>query len=217
MLFTSKNYLSQFARNDLFYCRCLLYCTADKNISSMTNRPTRGKMEWIIPLIVVSALTFVCLILLIAVLVYWRWAFLNNFNYIMVNVFVNLFPLGYFLFCHEKKKTFDNQLFISSSTILCHENDAGERHALCMWRTPISRNSEEVLHYLRPWTSDSRSCLLDLLDFSFHHYWVTVSGLQELGLNSMGEHKDGEKIILMLHLVEIRWMVQGIWDHCELC
>uniref|UniRef100_A0A8C3V519 Receptor-type tyrosine-protein phosphatase gamma n=1 Tax=Catharus ustulatus TaxID=91951 RepID=A0A8C3V519_CATUS len=42
------------------------------NSSSMATRPSPGKMEWIIPLIVVSALTFVCLILLIAVLVYWR-------------------------------------------------------------------------------------------------------------------------------------------------
>lgn len=50
------------------------YGTADKNSSSMATRPSPSKMEWIIPLIVVSALTFVCLILLIAVLVYWRWA-----------------------------------------------------------------------------------------------------------------------------------------------
>uniref|UniRef100_A0A8C3PEN0 protein-tyrosine-phosphatase n=1 Tax=Chrysemys picta bellii TaxID=8478 RepID=A0A8C3PEN0_CHRPI len=45
---------------------------ADKNSSSMATRPSPGKMEWIIPLIVVSALTFLCLILLLAVLVYWR-------------------------------------------------------------------------------------------------------------------------------------------------
>ncbi|XP_039402312.1 receptor-type tyrosine-protein phosphatase gamma isoform X3 [Mauremys reevesii] len=55
---------------------------ADKNSSSMATRPSPGKMEWIIPLIVVSALTFLCLILLLAVLVYWRKCFQTAHFYV---------------------------------------------------------------------------------------------------------------------------------------
>ncbi|XP_067397626.1 receptor-type tyrosine-protein phosphatase gamma isoform X3 [Emydura macquarii macquarii] len=55
---------------------------ADKNSSSMATRPSPSKMEWIIPLIVVSALTFVCLLLLIAVLVYWRKCFQTAHFYV---------------------------------------------------------------------------------------------------------------------------------------
>ncbi|XP_070299055.1 receptor-type tyrosine-protein phosphatase gamma [Salvelinus sp. IW2-2015] len=48
--------------------------TERTSMSNLTQQgpPGVGRVEWIIPLVVVSALTFVCLILLLAVLVYWR-------------------------------------------------------------------------------------------------------------------------------------------------
>ncbi|KAM5148939.1 receptor-type tyrosine-protein phosphatase gamma isoform 2-T2 [Mantella aurantiaca] len=54
----------------------------DENNSSMASRPSSSKMEWIVPLMVVSALTFFCLVLLIAVLVYWRKCFQTAHFYV---------------------------------------------------------------------------------------------------------------------------------------
>lgn len=115
----------------------------------------------------------------------------------MVNVLVTLFSPGYFLFCHEKKRKpltisylFTAQQFYVMK--MMHEKAI----AFVCRGLQYQGISKEVLHYLRPWTSNSKSCFLDLLGFS-----LTVGGLQELGLNSMGEHKDGEKFILMLHVI----------------
>ncbi|XP_064155378.1 receptor-type tyrosine-protein phosphatase gamma-like isoform X1 [Anguilla rostrata] len=58
--------------------------TERNSISNMTRNPVHGvsRVEWIIPLVVVSALTFVCLILLLAVLVYWRRFFQTAHFYV---------------------------------------------------------------------------------------------------------------------------------------
>ncbi|XP_064824775.1 receptor-type tyrosine-protein phosphatase gamma-like isoform X1 [Oncorhynchus masou masou] len=58
--------------------------TERTSLTNLTRQgaPGVGRMEWIIPLMVVSALTFVCLSLLLAVLVYWRRCFQTAHFYV---------------------------------------------------------------------------------------------------------------------------------------
>ncbi|MCJ8729428.1 hypothetical protein PDJAM_G00106170 [Pangasius djambal] len=62
-----------------------VYIHTDRNsISTVSRDPasSANRMEWIIPLMVVSALTLLCLIILLAVLVYWRKFFQTTHMYI---------------------------------------------------------------------------------------------------------------------------------------